>query len=147
MCSKNGAQLADGSELLFRQVRPTWFDDEGHPSSQNFRPGPLDDGCLSTDRDSTTTAHAAYNLFSAAKPAGFGGQSDGVWAVSLAEVHIVGLTAWEAPLAPEDGEPANPHHVAVEFGDLKNKPLKRAGDRLKVFAYTRGRLHPFGEPP
>ena len=61
MYTKRGPELAEGAELLLRQIFPDWLKDEGVPSSQSFQPWrTIDDGCLSVDRGSLTTATKAF---------------------------------------------------------------------------------------
>ena len=143
MCEKTGNQLADVTELLLRQVRSQWLEDEGQPSSQAFWPfRDNDECCLSTDRGSMTTAEASHQLFTSPQPAGFGDYSAGVWGLLVSEVESAGTSAWEDPVPAGGTRPANPCHAVVEFGDGNQKQHRKVGKQLKVFACARGKLHP-----
>ncbi len=54
--------LNDEDEILFRQIHPTFFED-GHVSSSPFVPTKKDEGKLSVDRSSLTTASGAFHLY------------------------------------------------------------------------------------
>ena len=54
--------LTDGSEVLFRQIHPTFVVD-GYPSSQPFQPTEKDDNKLSVDRSAVTDAASAFALY------------------------------------------------------------------------------------
>lgn len=147
MCTKNGSQISNLTELLLRQVDPAWLDDEGEPSSQNFYPWrDIDHGCLSVDRGAVTTAAAAHSLFTAPRPDGFGKSSQGVWGLGVSELSTIGLSAWEDPRLADDLGPANSAHAVIEFNALSATKWKSAGKRLKRFALSRGRLFPSGDP-
>jgi hypothetical protein len=123
-------------------VSPAWLDD-GEPSSQSFYPWrDVDDDCMSVDRGSITTPAAAFQLFTAARPGGFGQASAGAWGLSVAEVEAAGLSAWADPVATTSDAPANPAHALVEFAPLTKKQQRSLGRKLKLLAIARGRLHP-----
>lgn len=144
MCEKNGARVSASGEILFRQVNPGWFAQDGEPSSQAFYPWREDDECcLSVDRASKTQADAAYTLFTAPRPAGFGGTSAGVWGISVQEVDDANVTAWDDPVDACDDAPANLAHGVVDFSDHQSEKKKRnVGRILKVKALSRGRVYP-----
>ena len=143
MCTKRGPELAEDAELLLRQVFPDWLKDEGVPSSQSFQPWrTIDDGCLSVDRGSLTTAAKAFALFTTPKPDGFGQGASEVWGLTVEEVRARTLTAWSDPVEAVGDLPANPAHAVVEFGGIEPKQWKKAAKALKIFAVARGRLHP-----
>jgi hypothetical protein len=143
MCEKNGARLTVPDEVLFRQVDPGWLVDDGEPSSQAFYPWrAVDEGCLSADRSSMTSADCSYKIATALPPEGFGLASCGVWGLSVEDIAASQLTAWADPVEKTDSKPANPAHALVEFGDTPEKKWKNVGRVLKVRAIKRGRLFP-----
>lgn len=143
MCEKSGPQLTSADELLLRQVYPTWLEDDGEPSSLAFYPWrDVDDGCLSVDRASLTTAEAAFTLFTTPQPHGVGQNSAGVWALTVSEATSVGLTVWEDPVVQTEARPANPAHALMEFGSLPKNRWKAVGRQFKLKARSRGKLHP-----
>ena len=130
-------------ELLLRQVTPSCLTDEGEPSSQAFFPWrDIDEGCLSVDQHKLTTASESFVLFTTPRPTGFGLDSEGVWGLSLAEIHAQALTARQDALDATKETPANPAHAVVEFGTEQKKKWRSIGRTLKVRALQRGRLHP-----
>lgn len=122
--------LVDLTELLFRQVPPSWFED-GEPSSQAFRPTKKDEGMLSVALASKTTAEAAFRHHTD----GLGLKSVGTWAVSVEDVSSVELTAYKDPV---DGDPA---HGFIDFRDIGRKPSETKAKILKARAHARGCLH------
>jgi hypothetical protein len=142
MCNKAGAQVTDANEELFRHVGPDWLVEDGEPSSQAFLPfRDVDDGCLSVDRSSVTTAAASFALFTGAQPAGFGRPASSVWAVTVGEAAALALSTWEDPTAATGTTPPNPAHGVVEFGP-KNNSWRKNARALKVLAIARGQRHP-----
>lgn len=142
MCQKNGDRIPGSDEILIRQVNPAWLDD-GEPSSQSFYPWrDIDEDCMSVDRGSLTSPAAAFQLFTAARPDGFGQPSAGAWGLAVSEVDVVGLSAWNDPVAATSDTPANPAHALVEFAPFTKKQQRTLGRKLKLLAITRGRLHP-----
>jgi hypothetical protein len=141
MCSGKGPQLGDEDEVLLRQIDPQWFKDGGKLSSQSFDPfRKPDENCLSTDRASLATPAESLMLFNTPRPAGFGGSSVDVYGVSVAEVHHVGLTAWEHPVLADSESPANPAHASIEFGEVSGSRRRALGKQLLLFAEKRGSL-------
>src|SRR3569623_1588863 len=147
MCEKNGPQLGEADDLLHRQVPHEWTE-AGEPSSQAFWPWrTIVACCLSVDRNSRTTAEAAFNLFTAAKPSGFGMSSCGVWALSCDEIKGESLTAWEDPAVATNDTPANPAHAVIDFTAHDAKTQKKIARKLKALAIRRGCLHPVPVQP
>jgi hypothetical protein len=141
----SGIEITTAEELLLRQVSPGVLDEDGEPSSSAFAPRPVDRGLLSVDRNSLTTAAAAYILFTTPRILGFGAQSAGVWALSVCEVNgLQGapLRAIEDPLVATPTAPADPAHALVDFTPYKPTQQKKIGQRLKILALARGRCHP-----
>jgi hypothetical protein len=140
--------LTDGSEVLFRQVYPSWLEDDGQPSSQAFYPWrPEDEGKLSTDRSGKTTLEASFALAIGDPPQGFGIRSCGIWGMSVAEVTEYALIPREDPVPATPEKPANPAHALVDFTPHPPKKWKPIGRKLKVCAITRKRLYPSDSPP
>jgi hypothetical protein len=143
VCEKTGELLASSGELLFRQIYPSWLDEDGEPSSQAFFPWrPIDDGCLSVDRESMASAEDSHHLSTAAPPDGFGLNSVGVWGFAIEEVVSLGLEAWSDPVTKTRERPANPAHSLVEFAGAPQKKWRKLGRELKLKALARGKLHP-----
>lgn len=133
-------RLTDRSELLYRQVHPSWLKD-GQPSSQAFKPTPKDDGKLSTARSALTTAEDAYLHHTGALEL----QSAGTWAVTVGEVEAepVPLAAYGDPV---DEPVPDPAHAYIKYpGD--RKVIETKAKLLRAKAGERGRLHPNDQPP
>lgn len=146
MCEKSGEQLTVQEGVLFRQVNPGWLVEDGQPSSQAFHPWrAADEGCLSTDRSSMTSASLSYQLATSPPPDGFGLASCGVWGLSVEEIVACQLTAWADPVEETAGKPANPAHALVEFGDKPKNKWTSVARALKVQAIKRGQLFPLVE--
>jgi len=142
VCEKTGPRLTDEAELLLRHVNPGWLVDDGQPSSQAFYPfGKKDEGCMSVDQHTKTTPEAAHQLFTSPCPSGFGLESDGVWGLTVGEVHAVGLPAWASPLEATADTPSNAAHALIDFGDLPESRWKPLGRALKKKALARGKLY------
>lgn len=143
VCEKTGDQLPSSAEILFRQIHPHWLAEEGEPSSQAFFPWrEIDEGCLSVDRSSLTSAECSHHLATVSPPDGFGLTSVGVWGFAVDEVVALGISAWSDPVDRSDDKPANPAHSLVEFSDTPKKQWRKVGRELKLKALVRGRLYP-----
>lgn len=128
--------IADQDELLFRQIHPN-FHDKSHPGSPQFAPTPKDEGLLSVDRSTITTAAAAHALFT-----GNGFQSAAVYGLTVGEFGAESLPCHPDPL-PATGElAANPAHAYADFSAFNEKQQKNIAKRLRNVAVKRGRLHP-----
>jgi hypothetical protein len=128
----NPAQLlTDLSEMLFRQVPPSWLED-GQPTSQAFAPTRKDNGKLSIARGSLTTAEASFTHYTTV----LGFQSAGVWGFTVGEAQVAGLNSYDEPL------PNIPEHGFVDFRGLTRNNASNKGKLLLAAARTRGRLHP-----
>lgn len=141
MCTKTGAQIADEDEQLWRNVNPSWLDG-GEPSSQAFRPGGGDEGCVSTHRASMISAAASHAIFTSASPIGLGLSSVGVWSILVREARAEKLEAWDDPQPPSAAAPQNPAHAVIDMAHLDDKARRRVGQRLKQLSIARGRCHP-----
>jgi hypothetical protein len=126
------SKIDDVDEVQFRQINPSWLEDDG-PSRLAFLPTKKDDGKLSLDRSSTTTAKDAFEDFKA-----LGLNSSGVY----------GLTPDEFSKQPSPvechGSPLenNPHHSHADFSELSNGQRKAKSQELRRLAIARGKLHP-----
>lgn len=129
--------LTGEDEVLFRQVHPNLFQ-HGVPGYIAFRPGPKDDGKLSVDRSSLTTAESSYKLHTEEKRR----QSAGTWGLTVGEFDAAGRTCKSDPVEAEGDEPANPAHAVAIYDGLEKKDLKKIGLALSELAIARGRLHP-----
>ncbi len=138
-------EITNKDELLLRQVSPRVLTSEAEPSSSAFMPREVDGGLLSVDRGSKTSPEAAFALFTTPRPNGFGADSAGVWAVSVAELHqpmTAALRALEDPLGATIEAPANPAHALIDFTPYNKSQQKKIAQRLKALALVRGRMHP-----
>ncbi|QQR47767.1 hypothetical protein JKA73_17680 [Myxococcus xanthus] len=125
--------LAPSDELLFRQIpgRSGYIND-GTPTSMAFKPLPKDEGELSVDLGSLTTAEASFNHFTQV----VGGQSSGVWAVTTNECKSQELDAYHRPKADH---PPNPTHGIVDFRHLgSDNKMKKKAAKLVEAAIKRG---------
>ena len=130
--------VTDVDELLFRQVHPSWIR-EGRVTSQAFRPMPKDEGLLSVDRGSMTTAEGSFRLFTGAMHL----QSAGTWGVTVGECLAQTLTVLEDPLSSPPEPVANVAHALVCYTSVSSKSqLEAKGQKLARCANDRGRLFP-----
>lgn len=128
-------------EELFRHV-PLRHIENDLPSPKAFQPREKDQGLLSVNRSTLTTACDSHMLFTTSKPDGFSGESTGDWAVTVEEVIGCSLTWRSAPIAADliARTPANPAHAVVDFTGTVDK-LDTAR-RLRERAVARGRRYP-----
>jgi hypothetical protein len=127
--------LIDNSELLFRQVHPSFIQD-GQISSQPFCPTPKDDNKLSVDRGSKTTPQVSHSLFTAN-----GGQSAAVYGLSVDEFLQERLPCHPDPIEAFEGKKANPAHAVADYSAHGPNQQKNKAKRLKHKAVARGPLH------
>lgn len=125
-------KLDDPDEYLWRQVHPSWVGDDGHPSSQAFKPTPKDQGMLSIGVGGKISAEGAY-VHHTQK---LGHKSQGSWAVTSGEARAVALDCYEQPL--DD----TPHHGFVDFRGLPRKASEANAKVLLASARDRGRVYP-----
>lgn len=130
-----GSQVQDESVQCFRQVHPNNID-RGRPNPMTFRPRPNEAGLMSVTLSSKRDAPTTYDLYTRPKEQGGSGlRSDGVWAVTVEEVHGVNLTAHEDP--PDDA------HGCINFkGCPDDATVKTKAQMLLMKAIARGRVHP-----
>jgi hypothetical protein len=134
-----GDKLTDPLELLFRHVNPA-FVVGGRPSKQAFCPTTKDEGLLSVDRGSLTTAEAAHELYTSAT--GLGLKCDGTWALTVSECTAEALPALSDPMKVPPEKVANGAHAVVDFTALGRKDRERKGVVLARLAVARRRVHP-----
>ena len=129
--------LTDNVEVLFRQVHPSFIEQNGEPSSAPFRPSDKDDNELSVDRSSMTTPSASFALY---KSNGFA--SDAVYGLSVEEFQAVQIPCKSDPIAQSSTQSANPAHAIADFSAHGTNKQKTIAKRLKIAAINRGKLHP-----
>lgn len=128
------APLEDSQELLYRQVHPSFMQDE-RPSSQAFKPTPKDEKQLSVARGALTDPVDAYDLHVQDKELA----SAGTWAVTVGEAQVESLPSFPDPLTAPVADPA---HALIDFTACSNSQMNAKGSRLAAKARERGRLHP-----
>ena len=125
-------KIDDPDEIQFRQINPCWFANN-EPSRLAFIPTTKDEGKLSLDRSTSTTARQSFDDFRA-----LGLNSDAVF----------GLTSREFAENPNDVEcfaspkKNNLHHSHADFSSLSNGQKKAKSQVLRRHAIFRGKLHP-----
>lgn len=124
-------------ELLHRQIHPAWFE-EGQPTSQGFRPTGKDDGMLSVDRSTLSTAEASFVLHRDGK----GLQTAGTWGLTVGEFLAEDVRCRKDPIEASQDEPANPAHAVADFTPHGTGRCKIISKRLRNVAVGRGRLFP-----
>lgn len=123
--------LEEGDELLYRQIHPSWVHD-GKVSSQAFWPTEKDKGELSTSRSSKVSAKEAYDYHVETMSL----QSDGAYAVSVAEVAGAGLVAVDDSATSTELPPG---HAFIDFKPVTStNQRKRLGGTLRDCAEPRG---------
>lgn len=127
-------KLSEKDEVLYRQIHPTFVQD-GVPTSQSFVPTPKDDGKLSVDRSSLTTAESAHSHF-----VGKGRQSSAVYGVSVNEFGVQTIDCFPDPI--DEPEDRNPSHAYANYKPFTSNDQKNKAKRIKQSALLRGRLHP-----
>ncbi len=131
-----GEALADADEVLFRQIHPTWVEDDGEPSSQPFMPTKKDNNMLSVDRSALTEAPASHALYIAS-----GRASVAVYSLTVGEFSKEKLPCHANPLEKTDTEAANPAHALADYTAYSANQQKNIAKRLKLVARARGCLY------
>ena len=119
--------------LLLRQINPAWIQD-GHITSQVFRPTPKDSKRLSVYDGDQISAEDAWSHY--VKELGL--SSVGVMAVTVAECDKQDL-----PVTP-DPAPFS-EHVVIEFDGCSNSQIKTKAKLLTQAAEARGWQYRAGE--
>ena len=126
--------LSNAEELLFRQIHPSGLN-AGCPCSSCFMPSKSDNGQLSVDRSSITTAEGAHERYTRA-----GRRSAAVFGLSVAEFLACGIPCFEDPTHDHPTLPDNPAHALADFSAHGLSSRKMVAKELKRLAITRGRL-------
>lgn len=126
MPSPGGPRLTEPTELLFRQVAPSFLKVEDHLSSQIFFPSKKDEGLLSIARSAKIEALGAFTLHVQA-----GYQSAGVLGVTVAECEAEELPAYDDPLD------SNPAHGIIDFRDCSRGQKEKRAKKLLHYASQR----------
>jgi len=134
-----GDKLIDQSEVLFRQIHPTFYE-KGEPSSQPFKPTEKDDNRLSVDRSALTTAADSCDLYRAN-----GHASVAVYGLTVGEFTTEKINCHSDPLKASDTQLANPAHAFANYADFGSSSQKNIAKRLKRMAIARGCLHPLSK--
>ncbi len=120
------------SDLFFRQVHPSYLSADGELQSRSFVPTAKDEGKLSVDDSTKTSAEDSYRHFTE----NLGLQSAGTWAVSPEEVSAHEELAIEMSPLPD-----NPAHCSIDFNAVSSKgKIKRIAQTLAAMASARGCL-------
>ena len=123
-----------GSTLLLRQIHPS-FVQNGHTTSQAFRPTPKDESKLSVyDGD-----HIAADVAWAHYTSQLGLASVGTMAIAVSECEAEGLAASPDPIP-------FPEHCVIDFTGLSDKECIRKSKKLQAKAAVRGWLFRPPEP-
>lgn len=123
-------ELDDETEILFRQIHPSWVHGQ-RITSQAFRPTKKDEGRLSVDRSAKTTCADSYSNHLA-----LGLRTIAVYGVTVGEVIASNCAVMDDP-QPDKGA-----HAFVEFDGLSKSQTDAVAGRLKDFAVARKQLHP-----
>ncbi|SHN06344.1 hypothetical protein [Phytopseudomonas punonensis] len=127
-------KLSDEAEVLYRQIHPEYFTD-GEPSSDRFKPYPRDNGMMSLDRSSLTSAQDSHALYVEQ-----GRLSAAVFGLSVMEFKSESIECVASPIAQTPTTPANPAHASADFTPHAAKNHKNIAKRLKRHAVARGCL-------
>ena len=128
-----GNKITDSSEVLFRQVHPQFYQN-GVLGSRAFKPNSSDNGFMSTDRASMTSAKDAHEHYTVHLKK----QSACVFGVTVAEFSSEKVECSEDPLAADGDTPANPAHCLADYNAHDEKSWKNIAQKLKVVAEKRG---------
>ena len=112
--------------LLFRQVNPAWIQ-QGHVTSQAFKPTPKDKDQLSVYDGGLISAERSWKHFTNVLHF----LSAGVLVVSVQECKGQDLPVISDPVP-------YPEHVAINFSGLSNSVRERKAKILRAAAVTRG---------
>lgn len=129
-----GDKLTDQTEILFRQIHPT-FIENGEPSSQPFKPTEKDRNLLSVDRSSMVSAERSHVGYTAA-----GMSSSAVYGLTVGEFGTEKIVCNSDPV--DDGDLKNAAHSVADYSAHTASQQKNVAKRLKRKAIERGCLHP-----
>lgn len=128
-------KLEEKSEVLFRQIHPKLYVN-GAPATNRFKPSENDDGQLSLDRSSLTTAAKAHKLYVSS-----GKESAAVFGVTVGEFNDVMIDCVGDPVKKSDSHPANAAHALADYRQIEKKDWDVVAKRLKRKAVARGLLY------
>ena len=120
--------MNDGT-LLYRVINSDWLVQEGHVSSQAFRPRPRDHKLLSAYDGDQIAPGAAWHHYTNDPT----NPPVGVLAVTVAECSVEQL-----PTRPDPE--TFPEHVLIDFTKFGTSQIKRKSERLRDYAVSRGWL-------
>ena len=129
-------ELNDNDEVLFRQIHPSFMDGD-RPSSQPFSPTAKDEGKLSVDRSSKTTAESSYWLYTRN-----GYESAAVYGLTVGEFSEQDVPCFDDPLPGDEHTLPNPAHAYGDYNGHSASRRKNLAKRLKRKALDRGKLYP-----
>ena len=127
-----GNALGDSAEMLFRNVRRPFVDQNGLVSSQAFEPCRVDEKLLSLDRATLTTPKKSFDYFESSAPSN---KSAGVLAVSVGDCTQQEVPAHENPIA------GNAAHCVADFRAHGKSQGKNRARILRDLAVKRSWLH------
>jgi len=117
-----GPEIADDGVALHRQVHPSWWTQDGRPSSQNFRPTPKDRGLLSLADGRSRSARAAFEFHTGT----LGLRSLGTLTLPAAAWRSRGLSVHEDALRTADGDPHDdPAHAVADYRGVMDDDKKK----------------------
>lgn len=119
----------NGDTLLHRQVNPSWVQ-QGHITSQVFKPTPKDKYRLSVYDGDQVTAFQAWTHYTSE----LGFASVGVVAVTVTECEALDLKAEPDPTP-------FPAHAVIRFDGCTASQIEKKAKRLKASAETYGWLY------
>jgi hypothetical protein len=122
----------DNSEILFRQLSPKIWQQDGKVSNLAFEPTKAHKFLLSTAQGSKCTAEEAFKFHTETKQL----DSVGTWGITVAEIKDDNL-----PII-DDADEINPFHASIDFNGLSNSQRATKGKNLREKALKRGKLFP-----
>lgn len=129
-------QLDNEGEMLFRQIHPACLV-EGVPGSDRFMPSLADEGLLSVDRSSLTTAENSHAVYTST-----GKLSAAVFGLTVGEFLGEAIACRGDPTAENEDHAANPAHALADYSGHEAKRHKTIAKRLKRLALDHGQLFP-----
>lgn len=118
-----------GTTLLLRQIHPS-FVQNGHPTSQAFRPTPKDQSKLSVYDGDLIDADESWIHYTTVLQQ----SSSGTMAITVDQCRAEGLSA------SSDPDPF-PEHAIVDFTGLTDKECYKKSKKLQAKAIDRGWLY------
>jgi hypothetical protein len=131
MVAAPNSVISDEAELLYRQVHPNFYHKK-KPASYVFRPNAADNGHLSVDRSSLTSAKESFERYTQRLT------SAAVYAVSVGEFASQTINCYSHPII----DPPNASHALADYSHLSEIEAKTAALQLRNFADARGCCFP-----